>query len=138
MSAFDYHRNKGVTLQKCLEGISSFSTCFSRLYVEGSTRYDGPLVAVVTCHSACGSGPLSAEEVLAILSGVKPVVEWETDGDRANNYVLFSTGLGANNYVHWCAGTEPGGEKNAEKKAVLLAAQLTLCLAGLWPSSSAS
>ena len=126
MSAFDYHRNKGVTLQKCLEGIDSFSTGFSRLYVEGSTRYDRPLVAVVTCHSACGSGPLSAEEVLAILSGVKPVVEWETDGDRANNY------------VHWRAGTEPGENKNAEKKAVLLAAQLTLCLAGLWPSSSAS
>jgi hypothetical protein len=126
MSAFDYHRNEGVTLQKCLEGISSFSTCFSRLYVKGSTCYDGPLVAVVTCHSDYGSGPLSAEEVLAILSGVKPVVEWETDEDLANDY------------VHWCAGAEPGGEKKAEKKAKLLAAQLTLCLAGLWPSSSAS
>jgi hypothetical protein len=126
MSAFDYHRNEGVTLQKCLEGIDSFSTGFSRLYVEGSTCCDRHLVAVVICHSDYGSGPLSAEEVLAILSGVKPVVEWETDEDPANDY------------VHWCAGTEPGGEKNAEKKAVLLAAQLTLCLAGLWPSSSAS
>jgi len=122
MSAFDYSMENGATLQECLEGIHSFSPSSGTLYVkeeEGASRNDRPIVAVVYCWSSFGSGPLSSEEVLAILSGAKPVVEWETDEDPANDY------------IHWRQDTH--GRKEAEKKATLLAAQLTLCLAGLWP-----
>ena len=120
MSAFETRIKNGATMQECVEGIHSFSTSHDRLYVEGSLDYDGPLVAYVRCHGHHGSGPLSAEEVRAILNGVEPVVQWDSDPDLANNF------------VHWRVELQKA-HRGAERSAVLLAAQLTLCAAGLWP-----
>ena len=123
MSAFDWMIAHGATLQECVAGVSDFAVGFDRLYIEGSLDYDGPLVAYIRCHGKHGSGPLSADEVRAILAGAEPVVEWESDPDPANDY------------VHWRV-QEPAGHQDrrrVEQIASLLAAQLTLCLAGKWP-----
>jgi hypothetical protein len=120
MSAFETRIKKGATMQECVEGVSSFSTGHTRLYVEGAGYYDGPLVTYVRCHGEHGSGPISAEEVRAILNGAEPVVQWDSDPDLANNY------------VHW-HDVGVASHRSAEHCAVLLAAQLTLCLEGLWP-----
>lgn len=117
MSAFETRINNGATMQECVEGVYSFSTGNTRLYVEGGGYCDGPLVTYVRCHGEHGSGPISAEEVRAILNGAEPVVQWDSDPDLANNY------------VHW----QWLPHRSAEHCAVLLAAQLTLCLEGLWP-----
>jgi hypothetical protein len=120
MFAFDYRIKNGATMQECVEGVSSFSTGYRRLYVKGAGYQGGPLVAYVSCSGKHGLGPLSADEVRAILAGVTPVVQWDSDNDPANDY------------VHWRV-DEDHSDKCQKRNADLLAAQLTLCLAGLWP-----
>jgi len=120
MSLFEYQIRHGKSLDECVKGVSSFSTCFGRLYVEGSDYYDGPMVASIKCSGDHGSGPISEEIVLLILDGAEPVVKWATDEDPANDY------------IHWHLDAD-GASGDAERSATLLAAQLTLCLAGLWP-----